>query len=1058
MSVKSVGFEPNFCFKNIEHRYPKKECYVFSEKIKGVKNTPVKPTFLKKIINLLTSIHRKIIINKMIQNIKNKLSSTEMNRLAYKEFLACIEINIAGKAKLIERSNSEIEIKGYVSELIDLNEIKNLKEIKIINDLISHAGGKFNFYDFSNYLTEVKRAKDYFSSINKVNNKYNELVTIFNEILNLSLSNLNKSDFKNIYNIINKTYIFENIHLNDKYSFMDNFSSSKERDNFISTINLLVIAESERGIISGSNINKMREVENGLSIIMKKVLGKKAGENISFKELINEWGGEYIDKHYDFSSNEISREKEIVNSEELNKSNKEYDDKAINKNKTIIVEVEIHNSNKVPDNNSNISESEITKVNVDDVNLEFDDIFNDEILEDILSPKELFYEDESKYCSAILDDKGNEDKSNDDDVILYDDSDSEFDNLLASTKENLFEIKSYLDEKDIKTKKLLEDESVFKNEILKIINIENDVYNKIEHYDDDIKNKFNSILDSLAKIDEEERVILSDIKFNDHFYSDFDKYKNEINKNIIEIDELLNNKNTANLEEVKSTLADEAEILNNILLKIKSSKIEASKTNDLINDFDGLNSNVLKNKDINIKGSVVNNLIKELDKIIIDSKTESIDNEINKLLVEVNQGKANAKSLNKPLDYIEQNTDIINSKIDDNALNVDDLFLSLEEKINNISLDEKINDLQSFVDSINKLSSGAKDKNTYVSELSKVEKLKSKFIARNQMVNSFPISQLPNDILDGKYIKHVERLKKLKDEVTELELKFKKLKKQDDVINNDVINNDVIKSDAINSDVINSNVINKEKNSHVEKENNIKIESQRRENTVDSAISEGSAANATSGMISSDTIENNKLINVIKNIKLTDDNIISLGSYKNENIEDLKLDLVNGMVSYVLVTRKVNKEVKNDVNKKVIIKGVNNSKILEGASDRAAEEINKKNEMKSIKRFKYDFQYKKYEDEIDEIGKITRIEKINEIESKILTLIKDEKSKKGNEAYIKTFKSGIEKFKEEAKEEIGKYLMYVINMQNTQNKKKIEKMKNTESKKNITSKKNKVGL
>lgn len=58
-------------FVNKKHYLPKKEDYIFTKKITEIRNTPVSPSFGKRIIHVLTSLFHKLEIGFLIKDIKN---------------------------------------------------------------------------------------------------------------------------------------------------------------------------------------------------------------------------------------------------------------------------------------------------------------------------------------------------------------------------------------------------------------------------------------------------------------------------------------------------------------------------------------------------------------------------------------------------------------------------------------------------------------------------------------------------------------------------------------------------------------------------------------------------------------------------------------------------------------------------------------------------------------------------------------------------------------------------------------------------------------------------
>ncbi|WIV89182.1 hypothetical protein [Proteus appendicitidis] len=292
MISKTNLFNPNVLFVNKKHYLPKNEDYIFTKKITEIRNTPVSPSFGKRIIHVLTSLFHKLEIGFLIKDIKNnKLFDTvDTNKHS----------NIFNK---IDEKN--IEIEDVREERI---EIKN-KNLYAINNIISHANDKFDFYSFCDYLTEVKRAKDFFSGLDDIENEgsnSNLIVECLNEIIKLRISSIDDKSIKNTFKLINSNFNFENIHLNKKYDFMSNFSTGKERDNFIKSMNILLIGIEEAQVLDKFDDAIKNKIENKLSTIMMIALNKNMGSKYSFNDLMQEWIGKYIsDNHNVIKRNTI---------------------------------------------------------------------------------------------------------------------------------------------------------------------------------------------------------------------------------------------------------------------------------------------------------------------------------------------------------------------------------------------------------------------------------------------------------------------------------------------------------------------------------------------------------------------------------------------------------------------------------------------------------------------------------------------------------------------------------------------------------------------------------
>ncbi|MBG6026540.1 hypothetical protein I5F10_07010 [Proteus mirabilis] len=282
MISKTSLFEPQVSFSNKKNYLPKNEDYIFTKKITEIRNTPVSPSFGKRVIHVLTSLFHKLEIGFLIKDIKNN--------------------KLFGVVDTKKHSNifNKIDEKNI--------EIKN-KNSNAINNIISHANDKFDFYSFCDYLTEVKRAKDFFSGLDDIENEGSDsklIVECLNEIIKLRISSIDDKSIKNIFKLINSKFNFENIHLNKKYDFMHNFSTGKERDNFIKSMNILFIGIEEAQVLDKFDDTIKNKIENKLSTIMMIALNKNMGSEYSFNDLMQEWIGKYIgDNHNAIKRNTI---------------------------------------------------------------------------------------------------------------------------------------------------------------------------------------------------------------------------------------------------------------------------------------------------------------------------------------------------------------------------------------------------------------------------------------------------------------------------------------------------------------------------------------------------------------------------------------------------------------------------------------------------------------------------------------------------------------------------------------------------------------------------------
>lgn len=650
MISKTNLFKPNVSFVNKKHYLPKKEDYIFTKKITEIRNTPVSPSFGKRIIHVLTSLFHKLEIGFLIKDIKNnKLFDT-------------VDTN--------KHSNifNEIDKKNI--------EIKN-KNLNSINNIISHANDKFDFYSFCKYLTEVKRAKDFFSvqdDTEKEGSDSKLIVEYLNEIIVNRITSINDKSMKNIFKLINSIFNFENIHLNKRYDFMSNFSTEKERENFIDCVNLLVIAEDELSILSNFDKTLSHRIKNNLSTILKVALGNN--ENASFKELSIDWTNTYINGY------DIRKYRSV----EVNTEGVDIKDN-----------ISVRQDQDTKD--LNITGNQSVETNTDNLIIELNQDFTNDWLQEIFGERELFSDEniEKENGSVGFDDTNNNEVMDDIGFPLSKEPIEDPDTLLSSLKSKFYEFSDYLNEMELKEEE--------------IINLHEGFYSEFESYVNNINNiksRLNDISEALSQIDFEEEDILKNIKSSSEFYHNIDSYKNEISQLFKEINKILDNENKDNFKSIKDTLNYDLEILNNSLKDIQVFNIEDKKT-------------------------IINGLIKDLDKIILNSKNDYLDNEINRLSDIFKQKSRNSNIVDKPLSVNYESTPLVESEDIDitsqlhennvDELNVDELFSSLENSVNEIS-----SDMSDILNKVKSLSYNTTNGIVTNSELSKVQELKNKYI------------------------------------------------------------------------------------------------------------------------------------------------------------------------------------------------------------------------------------------------------------------------------------------------------------------------------------------
>lgn len=901
--MNGITLNPKFSFSKVSHRYPKKEEYVISKKISNIKNTPVSPSFFKKIIHSVSSFFHKIDMALFIKNIKNINNNQKLD--SYEKLK--VDNIIYENNGDIDRRNKLISIVGENDEKnLVLNELLNkyreeINNSMMLNDLIYNSDAKFDFYSFTHYLTEVKKAKDYFLLTNHLDNfasNEHDLSTIFSIIINKRLNALNINDFENIYKLVNNIYNFEKIHLNNKYNFISNFSSVKKRDEFISCINLLVIAEDELDILNRFDSVISEKIKYNLSTIMKATLGNKDNKNASFDELSVEWANIYING-YDF---------------------KKYE------------------------------------------NL-------DEELKDTFLGGELFHEEENKEKCLLVNTDNTEDKEIMDNVrsLLSRETTEISDTLLSSLKNNLNEVHDYLSSKESKA--------------LKEIELDDDLYYKLTHHENEIKIKLNVFFEKLNQIDLEEKHILNSLNLKSDSFYNIESYKNETIQLFKKINKILENENTSNLESIKNTLND---------------------------NFDNLESNLNNGlKDIQIfniegKKSVINGLINDLDKIILNSKNESLDNEINRLDDIVKQKSKDANMVN-PLSFNHEVTPLVEIphmhfgsnlyENDVNKLNLDELFTSLENNINEINsnMDDVINKFEG-------LSHNTKSEITTNSALSKVQELKNKYIDKQKIIITPTYNNLDKNNLDDKYIESAKKSKKLQEEINILKGKLEESKerynKENQQANEDYINdlNAINKKTKRREDIKisklipNANISNNDDEKSKEITKNKPILSKDNKKSLKSN-------NITNGGDVIDDIFEGELrtehfidINSVSNIEIRDENVILIKDYKNKNknIENVSFNVNENRVTYLRVDYDNKKVARN-------LKYVVGDETIKGKMKEINEIKNELSKLKTAGILEVKINNRKNNENKKEIDKKNRMldSKINELKEDIKGDIKN---------------------------------------------------------------------
>lgn len=684
MIIDKKVFEPGVSFSNKTHYIPKKENYTYAKKINKIKNTPVAPSFGKKIIQALISLFHKFEIKFLIKDIRNNELSDIVDIKKHDYLFNEIDIKIneikkeikyisdetkqlygsfgvdsdcEDRFSLDEINKKEMEIESLIKEK---GEIKN-KNLNTINNIISHANDKFDFYSLCDYLTEVKRAKDFLSSVNDEGNEYSKnklIVSLLNEIITNRLNAIDDKSIKNIFKLINLRFNFENIHLNKKYDFMHNFSSLKERDKFIRALNFLVIAQDEVDIDIEEKFNQ----KNKLSFILKTVLN--VNEEFSLNQLMDEYKKIYIDNECDFYSDNtqstiLDNNSDDILIDSLDGVEKKLDEK-IDVSESMKVDIE---SNSEVNKTTSLSNEVITN----------EDIENGDIKK------------EDKYLNDI---KGNLEKIR-----------NNFDNYEKKNKELSDFIDSMLDED---------------------ANIEQKKYNKI-------KKQISDILSNFENIDFEEKNILNSLKLDSDVYKNIDIDIKILNESLEDFNSVLNKQNLDNLQVLESSLIENTGDLPNILktMRTLTHQEQKVKINEFIKSLD----------DIYVK---LKNNLSNVELNIMDKPNNSEQIELKLAPVFYKSREANTYSS----DDIVIDKDINNSEI------LDDLYSSLEVQVNHVSkelesISKKLNlnlvskraGNISEVDKVNELRNKYAKKNNYKTIDIESYNINSKYSTINDKLN-----------------------------------------------------------------------------------------------------------------------------------------------------------------------------------------------------------------------------------------------------------------------------------------------------------------------------------
>lgn len=682
MIIDKKIFEPGVSFLNKTHHIPKKEIYTYAKKINKIKNTPVAPSFGKKVIHMLTSLFHKIEIKFLIRNIKNNKLSSVVDINKNNNFFN--DVNNEESKKSDDSCSINSNSEGCFSQ----DEIKN-KNLEAIKNIISHANDKFDFYSFCDYLTEIKRAKDFFSSLNDVAggecSDSKLIVDLLKKIAINRIKAIDDKSIKNVFKLVSLKFDFENVNLNKKYDFMHNFSSLKERDKFIRALNFLVIAQDEVDI----DIETIFNQKNKLSFILKTILN--VDEEISLKQLIEEYKKIYIDNECDFYSDNTQGIILDNNSDDVSSN---------------ILSVFLGRLEKLLDEKIDVSES--VKVDSESNNevITNEDIENGDIKK------------EDKYLNNI---RGNleEIKNN-------------FDNYEKRNKELSEFVDSMLDE----------DANIEQKQYDEIKQKFSDILSNLENIDFEEKN----ILNSLKLDSDVYKNIDIDIKILNESLEDFSSVLNKQNLDNLQILEsslienagdlpnILKTMRTLTLQEQKVKINEFIKSLDDIYVKLKNnlSNVELNIM-DKSNDREQIE---LKFAPISYKNKVADIYSSDdIDNIIIDkniNNSEILDGLYSSLEVQVNHVSKELKNISEKF-----NLNLVRNRAS---------YISAVDKVNELrnkyakKNNDKIIDVESY--NINSKYSTINDKlNDRANQIKLMEENLSKIQEKNK-INRLEVSKL----------------------------------------------------------------------------------------------------------------------------------------------------------------------------------------------------------------------------------------------------------------------------------------------------------------------------
>ncbi|MEQ5225789.1 hypothetical protein ABN220_09125 [Proteus cibi] len=222
----------------------------FAKNIEDISNTTAKPSFIKKIINKMEKFSTLFMISQTgrmgISNRKDDVSSNNVN--IYNKTLAKLKDKRNEALKKLETTvsiNNNLDNKIESSDKFDAylnlkNEIAvECHKLEYFMTLIENENSSFkDRYSFFNYLTELQRAESFCRASNNVDD--DDLANVFKNILEERLGRVKIKDVKKIFNEVVIKYKNETQFKSREEKTLENFSSNKDKEKFLSKINFLV--------------------------------------------------------------------------------------------------------------------------------------------------------------------------------------------------------------------------------------------------------------------------------------------------------------------------------------------------------------------------------------------------------------------------------------------------------------------------------------------------------------------------------------------------------------------------------------------------------------------------------------------------------------------------------------------------------------------------------------------------------------------------------------------------------------------------------------------------